>query len=398
MSTGVTPVGFVAPTVQDILADIEADELTNIDAQLDTSPEEPIGQLNGIMAEKLAELWELGGVAYNSLSRDNAEGPQLDNIGTLTGSKRLTATPSVALECTLVFSMTGVYESGTLTANVSGQPDVQFTNRDDITVTGTTPVTVSNAVFICTQTGPTVANATTLNNIAVPVTGWTSISNAVDATLGTDEETDTAYRLRQDQELSAEGASTWAAMQGDLLEVAGVIDAAVLTNDTDHINGIGDIPHSYHAVIWDGPSPLAANADIAQTLFNDQPSGIPGNGNLSGVATDQNGNTYDMVFDRATQALLYFSFTCTLATGVTASTIAPLVKAAVVAYTNTNLGLGSEVVALAIRAIALTIPGVIDVPTFTLGLSPSPAGTANLFFTKLVIPLGDTSRIVVNGL
>lgn len=396
--TGVTPTGFVAETTADLLTAIESDELANVDAQLDVSPEEPIGQVNGIMAAKLSDLWELGAVAYNSLSRDDAEGSQLDNIGTLTGTKRLPAKPTICKTCTVVFSQTGTYAAGTLTANVSGQPSATFVNQSDIVISGSVPKTLTNQVWVATSTGPTVANAGTLDVITTPVTGWTSITNINDATLGTDVETDTAYRIRQANELSATGACTVPSIQADLLQVAGVISVSVLENTTNFINADGLPPHTFSPVIWDGTSPQASNDDIAQVIWDDKPAGIQSVGLLSGDAIDDNGVTRTMQFNRAIQVTIYVAWTCTLAPGVSTGSIAPLVKEAAVAYAQANIGQGSEVVALAIRAQALTIPGVIDVPTFAIGTSPSPSLDANITIPDLSIAVFDTSRMTVNGL
>ncbi len=43
-----------------------------------------------------------------------------------------------------------------------------------------------------------------------------------------------------------------------------------------------------------------------------------------------------------------------------------------------ELGVGDDVVALVIRAAALSISGVLDVPTFAIGFAPSPTLDANL--------------------
>lgn len=426
MATGVTPQGFVPKTQVNLLQDVEQSELANIDPLLDTSAEEPIGQLNGIFTNDAADLWELGGVAYNGMNPDAAEGPQLDNICALTGTKRKGASPSFTLQ-TCTFSIASTYTSGSLVANVVGQSSVQFANGDDIAVvttggtttatdlrtgqvlaTGSLPLTVPNIKFFCTVDGPTIAAAGNLNTISSPVTGWTSTTNPTDAVLGTTVEGDTALRIRREEEIAAVGSGNPDAVQADIDQVPGVIKAIILENTTGTTDSNGTPPHSYQPVIWDGVGMAAANNDIAQALWNDKPTGITPYGLLSGTAIDSNGNPRTMLFNRATQLTLYMNFTVTLAANAAPiATLAPIIKQAIVDATNgigvdelapQILTIGSTVYSLAMKAAALTVAGVVNVPLLNLGFTASPSGTADLTTTSTQIPVADTSRILVNGI
>lgn len=431
--SGVSATGFVPKTVDELQTDISEAETSIIDPTLDTSPEEPIGQLNGIFASKLAELWELAGVAYNGYNRDSAEGPQLDNCNGLTGTKRLPATPSYTLQ-TCIFSQDGTYPAGSLTVSVNGQTSVQFTNGFDVvivlsglnhiaTVAGkvlatspTLPITVPKIKFLCTQNGPTIANAGTLATIATPVVGWTSTTNPTDATLGSLIEQDTPYRLRGDQEISAVGSGNPDALRADLLNVPGVIQAFVIENTGDSQDAYGNPAHSFRVVIWDGASPAASDDDIAQVIWDDKPTGIDPVGLVTdGQALDSNNQIHYMPFNRAAQDLLYLDITATPIPGVIIdSTLALAIKQAIVTSTLSKfvtapngtpalnpayLALGNTVVAEAMKSAVLASGlGVLDVPSLKLGFSPAPVGTANLDVGNLAIALADTSRITINGL
>ena len=434
MTTGVTPTGFVAKTVQDLINDVEAGELANIDAALDTSPEEPIGQLNGIYCEKLAELWELAALCYNGMSRDNAEGPQLDNVNGLTGTKRQSAFPSHTLQ-TCVFSQTGTYSAGSLVANVSGQVNIQFANGDDVIValsggtytamvlnivlaSGTSlPLTVPGIKFICTVNGPTIANSGTLTVITTPVTGWTSTTNPLDAVLGALIEQDTPYRIRGANEIAAVGSANPDALRADLLNVPGVIQAFVIENTSNVFDGYGNPPHSFQCVIWDGSSPAASDQVIAQTIWNDKPTGIGAFGSIiDGIAIDDNQVQHVMAFSRAVQDLLYLRMTVTMMPSiafnatvalaikqaVVASTLAPQIlvpSAGTVAPNPAYLGLGNTVVAEALKGAVMNAGlSVKDISLLQLDFVSSPTNTANLPVSQLAIALADTSRILVNGI
>lgn len=425
---GVTATGFVPKTVQDLVTECEADELAEIDASLDTSPEEPIGQVNGIFAEKLAEVWELLGVAYAGMSRDDAEGVQLDNVNGLTGTKRLAAKPSYTLQ-TLVLSQTGTYGAGALTANVTGQPSVQFRNGFDIIVSGSPgsyqvtennkvigtstslSITATGAKFLCTLNGPTIANASTLTVITSPVVGWTSTTNPTDATLGTFVEEDTPYRLRGDLEISAVGSGNPDALRADVLNVPGVIQAFVIENNKDLLDGYGNPPHTATVVIWDGASPAADDNAVAQVIWDDKPTGIGFNGTVTdGVAIDSEGDQHVMAFRRAGQQTLYLTYTITMLPGVTLDATARAAMKTAIVTTSLNpkesnggpnpayLNLGADVVAEAFKSALMQAGlGVKDITDMKLGFTSTPSGTSNLTLSKFQIAIADTGRILING-
>src|SRR3954470_4700175 len=122
---GVTPEGFVAPSVQDLLALIEADQLAGVSAQLDVSPDSPIGQVNGIYANYLAQAWEALAACYDGFDPDAAEETLLTMLCKLTGTPRAAATYSTT-PCTVTASIGTVLLAGTHFASVAGKPDVKF--------------------------------------------------------------------------------------------------------------------------------------------------------------------------------------------------------------------------------------------------------------------------------
>jgi hypothetical protein len=139
---GITPAGFAIKPFAAILSDIQNAELATMDAALDLAPTGPLGQLNGIMANALSQLWEILATCYNSNNRQAAEGAALDNIGDEVGVPRELASYTQVL-CTLTFSGTSVYPPGTLVANVNGNTALAFSNL--VQITGAP--TVTGAIF-----------------------------------------------------------------------------------------------------------------------------------------------------------------------------------------------------------------------------------------------------------
>jgi hypothetical protein len=405
---GVSEQGFVAKTAADIVADLEADQLATVDPLLDMGAESFVGQNNAIFADKLADAWATLAVCYDSISRADAEGNQLDNVGALTGSLRLRPKPSFVL-CTVAFGQAGTYSAGSLVANVSGLPSTQFANALDISVPANDgaghatifPFTVTGVLFVSEVDGPVLAPSGTLNTISAPVTGWTSITNPLDATPGNLLEEDDDYRVRQEEELAASGSGTVASITADLLEVANVQTAKVIENTSSTPDPVTGTPgRSMQAIIYD---PEGADSDqIAQSLLNGKPAGIGYYGsNSSGTATDAKGGTHVVPFTRPAQLLVYLAFTVTFTpdlTGPEQTAAIAAVKAAAVAYGVANLSPGVGVKALRLASAADGVAGIDDVTSLALDFVPSPTNTANLPVGALQVAQLDTSRVLVNGM
>jgi uncharacterized phage protein gp47/JayE len=387
----VTPTGLVTPTVEEIRAEIVADLLANVDPALDLSANQPLGQIVGIFAAKLANAYELVTVAYNAFNPAASEGFALETVSAITGTVRQAATRSRVL-CTVNLNVGFTALAGTMFGHIAGYPDVLFRNEAAIGPVGSTgdyPLWFEAVDF-----GPIVANAGTLEEIATPLSGWNSITNADDAALGLEEDTDEALRLRRLEELAAGGGSTPDAVRADVLQVEGVEQAYVFENYSDvEVDGIPS--KAIEVLVYDGLIPAAANADIRAAIWKNKGSGVQTHGAVTGTTPDSEGVDRIVNFSRSTQKPLYLQYTITVDPAIYPSNGADLVKAAAAARVAATQGLGSDVIALAYRAEALTVPGVVDVTDFRLGFTASPSGIANLSISSREIATLDTSDVTV---
>jgi uncharacterized phage protein gp47/JayE len=392
---GVTATGFVGKTVEEIKAETEADQLSTVNPALNLSADQPFGQFNAIFSKKLAELWEVAAVAYNGFDRDAAEGRLLDNIGALTGSPRNSARKST-VSCNCVLGAGFTKAAGAMMADVVGFPAIQFVNKSAVSVVsaGTYPILFEAVAF-----GPVVANAGTLTHITTPLTGWTSITNPLDAAPGALTEEDPSYRQRQSDELTAAGSTTVDAIRTDLLEVKNVLQAYVFENVTLSTDGNGLPGKAIECVIYDGATPTASNTEIAQTIWNTKASGSQTFGTSSGIAIDSLGAQQTVYFSRASVVNVWLEFDIKVDASKFPVTGTELVKATAVAEGN-QLNLGDSVVALALRSCVLAsnagVPGVTDVTALRLGIAASPVNIANLVIGGRAIARFDTSRVLVN--
>lgn len=87
---GVTPTGFSTKTLPEQLAEIEVQMVAAFGPGVVQDPQSPLGQLNGLFADALAEMWELAQALYGSLDVDQASGPRLDALGKLRRIERAT--------------------------------------------------------------------------------------------------------------------------------------------------------------------------------------------------------------------------------------------------------------------------------------------------------------------
>lgn len=393
---GVTPTGFVTQTTQEILADIEADQLTLVDATLDLSPDQPLGQINGIVADRCAELWALGAQLYQMLDPNSAEGVGLVNLCSLTGTLKQGATPT---KVTATVNLNaGVTLLAGKKASVASHPETPFTLDADVTNSGGSPANFSSA-WTCTIPGPTVVTAGTFTNIVTPVSGWNSITNSVDGTTGLVEDTDTVLRAKRTAELFNSGSDTVDAIRAKILDLTGVISCYVRRNDGDLAldpdGGGVMLGHSLEVIVYDGASPAVANNVIAQAIWDQKPAGIQAMGTSSGTAIDALGNNQTVHFSRPTAVNIYVTY----ALAVNADFIGDTAfKNAVVAYAVANQSLGSNAIASKYEGFPLFgIPnsGITDVTSFAIGLSVSPTFDTNVALTVRQIGVLDSSRIVV---
>lgn len=378
---GATATGFVRPSLQDILEATNAEQRALISEGLDQSPGSPLGQINAVMARQVANGWDALEAIHNSTDPDQAQDWMLTALSKLTGTFRGAATRSTVVAlCSLTSGTTLV--AGESYARVLGKPLVRFTPRE----TFTAPTTGSHPVlFEAEIPGPVEAGSNQLSVIATTTIGWTNVTNPDAATPGRVQEDDESLRARREEQLSITGNGTAAALKADLLALRyeGVqwIKSVEVFENTDNLPDVdGRPPHSFEVLVLDDEAerPLDADNEIAQVIWRNTPIGILawGQGSESGEAIGDKGETVTVSFSRGTLVPIYIAMTLTTAPGFTAQAQVKdtIVKQARAAYARA----GTDVVALYVRSLAFRVPGVIDVPVFTIGTAPAPVGATNI--------------------
>lgn len=384
---GVTETGFEAKTLQEILADIGARQRDRISENLDVSEATVLGNVNAIVADQLSEVWEALQVAYFACDPDNATDDQYRAIALLTGVQDPGPQKGIVVATVNLDAATTI-AAGELVANVLGEADNRWENRDAFTSAGAGDYELT---FLSEDAGATfVAAAGTLTEISAPVTGWNSVTNVDDATPGRDFLTINELRVQREASLAASGANTLASILADVVAVDGVISAQPEENTADI--AVGGLPaHSFQITIWDGASPAADDDAIAQAILDSRPPGIESVGSQSGSAVDPAGNPAVVNFGRAVGVDIWIEVDIEAANGSSADDIVAALLAAGPEI------VGGDVVYNKLAAAPFTVAGVDDWSTLTVGATPAPAGTVDVAIAPNQIALLDAARITVTG-
>ncbi len=390
--SGVTDEGFEAETVDTLKTAIEEELKTSFGESFNVRPTSVAGQLIGVFAQKLADLWDAAEAIYGSQYPESAFGQSLDQLATLTGVQRLPATRSTA-----VVGVTGtpatVIPTGSRIIN-SDTGTYWRTIEDDgdviIPAASATTANVESEDF-----GEISGLAGTLDTIDTVISGWDTVDNAADADLGRDEETDAELRIRRTGLLTSQGKGTVDAIQADVLAVPGVLEVFVFENVT-LITDVNGLPGKAFEVVLreDGTAEVA---DIFQAIWDSKPAGISSYGTEAGTATDSLGGTRYTAYSTVDEIEIYFAITAVTTGGSFAGLTASLVtaiKEAITGYGDT-LGIGDDVIRQQAIAAYLAVEGVYDHSQLYLDDAAAPVASSNIAIDIREIATFDTANISV---
>lgn len=400
MTFALTLTGISVQTVDEVFDELAvALRAKTGQPNLDLSSTAPLGQVLGVVAEREVKRQQVARDVYNSRHPGRATGDALVQLALLTGTVKRGTTKSVV--GTVVTLTAGTTLPAGSRANVDGDVTAAFETLGD--VTNSSGSTDDIAVeMTAVGDGPVRALAGTLTIINTPVSGWNAVTNPFGAQLGLNPETDPELRFRREEELRSQGSSALAAIVADVDEVDGVVQAVGFENTTDSIfNNLP--PHSFEIVVWDGDTLDASNNAVVQAIFDASPAGITsgssGLGTLAGGTAVEatSGDEFVLFFTRALVQTLYLEYDLTVDAELYPIDGDTQVKAAAVAFVNSRLSIGDDVIATQLFAPAYSIAGVLDVVAVRLGFTASPVGTSNLAVASRSIARADTSRVLVTS-
>ncbi len=453
---GLTDDGFI-PKPLTVLRTEMGDALRGaFGASIDLGDLSLLGILLGIIAERLALLWELIEAVIASQDPDKATGVSLGAVSALTGTIKPSARPS-----TVALTLFGA--PGTLVQSVSrfktASTGLEFTTDRDTTIelvdawaaettyvlgdrvwsdtsriyecifAGTSAnspvagidddildgsvhwrmiqdnVSAHGAVDVpatASTTGPLTARAGDLTSIVSGVSGLVAVANLHDASPGRDDASNEELRVLREQELAGDGSRTPDALKSKLLRVPGITSVTVFINDTDVVSD-GMQAHSVEVLIrttWlpkDPKDQVIYDLILANVAF-----GISTMGNQVGSSVDSSGNVHTIRFSRPEEIPIYVDVTFVKNPKVFPADGNTQVKDAIVKLGNAQSA-GVNAVASRVAAQVFAVNGVFDVPRtgsiggVLIGTAPSPTSDATILITKRQQAVYDTSRIVLHA-
>jgi hypothetical protein len=320
-----------------------------------TGPDSVVGQILASPSQELGLAYELLQAIYDAGDPAGAEGVVLDEIADARGLTREAATASTAT-LTLTGTPATVIAAGKR-ARVPGGGI--FSTDAEATIPGGGSIDVEAT---CTETGPIEAGIGTIETIVDAVAGWTGVTNAAAAEIGTDEETDPALRQRIRDSRSIVGNCTVPAIRARVQALSTVDECICLTNRTLITDADGLPGKSFRVIVWPNTLSTAEEDELVETIWRAGiPAGIYCDGAEERTVTDAQGNSETVRWSYATEKgtkwhILIYQDTDPAVPGYPIDGD-DLVKAAVVAY-GASLGVGHDVIP--IRASAYIVGGYTD--------------------------------------
>ena len=368
---GISSTGFKRKRLDLLLAELNSEVKSIFGENFNVSPESPDGQVNGVISESNANLWEIAEESYNAFNPKAASGVTLSNLVQLNGITRLPDTKSKA-ELNLTGDPGTVIPEGSLVS--TSDTGNELSTDTSVTIDG-----AGNAVVQATalEFGPITMLAGTITEIDSPVTGWDTVNNTADATEGTNEESDTGLRARRQRSVARDAQAIIDGIRAAVENIDNVTQSVVLENDTDAVDGNGLPAHSFQVVVSGG-----TDIDVADIIWLKKPAGIQAFGDITEQVIDSQGISHDISFSRPTAVIIYVEVTITTFAEYPANGDA-LIKQAIVDYANGDLvdnrsfGLADDVIYTRLYTPINNVPGH-EIDDLQISITSPAVGVVNI--------------------
>lgn len=374
---GVTTLGFVPKTEEEITKDINASFISVFGDQFDVSPSSPDGQVIGITANLMANLWQQIEAAYNAYVPSNAFGVGLDKLCELNGVIRITNQPT-----TVAITFSG--SDGTAIPKgyiVKTSDGLEFATIVDSVI----PTVVTAE---CTTSGPIFIAANEVNVLTDAIQGLSSATNLEPGITGIEVEDDPALRNRREALVINSGTSSVEAIYSGIRTLNLPYVSIIENFESTTVNGIP--PHSFVTVV-EGGTP----EEISQILFDNKPLGVRAYGDINTTIYDSKGFGHVIGISRPAPVDIDIICNLTKLSGASLDTLA-LVQDGLVKHIN-SLNIASDVFWAQLFNVVLTSAPNITVTGITIKkATDSVFGTVDIPITNMQRARTNIGRVVVN--
>ena len=380
-----TTLGYIRKRLNEYITQLQSGYKSIFGNNIDVSNDSPDGQIIGINAEEFANLDQALEDVYNAFDPNAAQGISLSKLVSINGLVRKAATESTAA-VTLAGLVGVVVPLGSIIK--TSDTEQEFTLDSDVTLTGG-PADAGTVTSVLS--GEISALTGTLTVISTPIAGWTSVTNAADATLGRDEETDEELRIRRSKSTAISSQSIVDGIFSTLSALDDVAGVSVLENTTavDIASPVSILAHGIHAIVDGGD-----DDEIAEAIFNTRSAGSQMTGSVTVVVVDIQGQNNDIKFSRPTEMDILIQVDVT-SDDEFPSNGDQLIKDALVAYGAANLNIGDDVTLSRLYTPINSLAGG-SVSALQISISPDPLGTVDLTIELDEIAKITDANITVN--
>lgn len=327
--------GVIIPDTSTTLAEVQAEYKDAFGEGLITTSDTPQGVLINAETTSRNNVLRIIATILNQINPNQAGGIFLDAIGLLTNVQRQAASYTLVPSVVLTGSPTTIVPEGSqATLGTDGEI---FQSLSTVVLDDSGEAIVD---FQAINPGSIAVVVGQLNTVAVnQVLGWETVYNPVEGEIGSNTQSDIAFRLYRKKTLATQGSASLMAMYAGVTEVKGVIGVFGQENPTSStviLNNVTMSPHSFYFCVDGG-----LDNDVANGLFYKKSggaayvNGAPGatpisvelSYNFTGITTPV---IYTILFDRPEEIPILAKVTVKFSNSV--SDIVGAVKQAILDY------------------------------------------------------------------
>lgn len=311
---GITPEGFIPKTLKSIRNDIITECMLIQDPEtgqyplFDINDDTVLSQVIGVFAAELEIAWKELSEVYAQFD------PQMNTGAGQSGTVQINAiTRKAGSYSQILISVSGKANStiqrGAKISDAKGDYVFEIDNSLDLVGTEGSTVEVegtATALYKGELRPPNGAvNTIQTPHFQNPPLGWFGVSNTALIKLGTNEETDSELRKRQQRSTALTSYRHVDAIWAALLNIDGVTYARVYQNSSNYPEDSRGIPYKEVAAIVEGGNP----EEITDVLFYRLPTGQIGFGNTTVEKKDNQNILYPISFSRPSFLPIYIRMT-----------------------------------------------------------------------------------------
>lgn len=272
----------------------------------------PDGQMINLFIQAVLDVQDLLTQVYNSFSPDSAIGNVLDQRVAINGIQRQAGTytvTNITVVTTQSVNLYGLDQDEQEVYTVSDSAGNLWLLQSTVLGTGVGTFVYS---FRAADPGAQLTIPNTITTQVTIVLGVASVNNPTTyTTLGVNEESDAALRIRRQKSVSLASQGYLAGLLAALLNIEGMSSAFIYENNTDVTDSDGVPSHS----IWVITSGTASDEDIAQAIYDKRNAGCGMFGEETYTITQIDGTPFTIRWDEVEVVNLFIKFTATSING-----------------------------------------------------------------------------------